>query len=177
MNNIYKIEKGIVVPDGTTVFEIIGVSQSKTEGLPITKEQSLAYGKLAPGEKSKVHVHPVISHLTWVISGQLTVGMKDKKSSEMYFIEVAPRETVLTEPETFFQLINNSDQVCEVLYMVAPAFIFEVNEQGEILYNDQIVLNLGWKELAERNWQIPELEDIETIRKMRDESLKRIISE
>lgn len=176
MNRIYKIDKGVVVPDGTMVYEIIGPVQSSGAGLPIIEEQSLAFGVLDPTEKSSVHVHPIISHLTWVISGKLTVGMKDKRSSEMYFIDVAPMETVLTEPGTFFQLLNNGDEVCKVLYMVSPAFIFEVDSEGNVVYNDQIVLNFGWEELAKRNWKIPELDDLEKIRVMREESMKRLQS-
>lgn len=175
MNRIYKIENGVVVPDGTMVYEIIGPVQSQAARLPIIEEQSLAYGELDPGEKSAVHVHPIISHLTWVISGTLTVGMKDKRSTEMYYIEVAPMQTVLTEPGTFFQLLNNGDQICKVLYMVSPAFIFEV-VGGNILYNDQIVLDFGWDELAKRNWKIPELDDLDKIKKMREESLNRLKS-
>lgn len=174
MNRIYKIENGIIVPDGTEVFEIIGPVQSAKAGLPIVEEQSLAYGKLDPGEKSSVHVHPIISHLTWVVSGKLTVGMKDTASKEMYFMEVAPRETVLTQPGTFFQLLNNGTEVCEVLYLVAPAFIFEVAPDGTILYNDQIVLDFGWDELARRGWTIPELADLEKIRRERDASMQRL---
>lgn len=174
MNRIYKIENGVVVPDGTTVYEIIGPVQSKIAGLPIISEESLAYGELDPGERSHVHVHPIITHLTWVVSGTLTVGMKDAASKEMYYIEVKERQTVLTQPGTFFQLINNSDQQCQVLYIVAPAFIFEVTEQGEILYNDQIVLELSWDELKARNWEIPELKDLEKIKAERLASLERL---
>jgi mannose-6-phosphate isomerase-like protein (cupin superfamily) len=174
MNRIYKIENGVVVPDGTTVYEIIGPIQSKKAGLPIIEEESLAYGELDPEEKSNVHVHPIITHLTWVVSGKLTVGMKDKRSDKMYFIDVAPNETVLTEPGTFFQLINNGSEICKVLYIVAPAFIFEIDDAGTILYNDQIVLDFDWDELERRNWTIPELNDLDLIRKQREESLRRL---
>lgn len=174
MNKIYRIENGVVVPDGTTVYEIIGPVQSSLAKLPIIEEESLAFGELDPGERSHVHVHPIITHLTWVVSGTLTVGMKDKDSSEMYFIEVKEKETVLTQPGTFFQLLNNSDKICQVLYIVAPAFIFEVNEKGEVLYNDQIVLDLSWEQLKAQNWEIPELKDIEKIKVAREASLERL---
>ncbi|NML39689.1 cupin domain-containing protein [Chitinophaga sp. G-6-1-13] len=174
MNKIYRIENGVVVPDGTTVYEIIGPIQSKLARLPIIDAESLAYGELDPGEKSHVHVHPIITHLTWVVSGTLTVGMKDAASNDMYYIEVKERETVLTQPGTFFQLINNSDKQCQVLYIVAPAFIFEVNEQGEVLYNDQIVLDLSWDQLRQQHWQIPELQDIAKITAAREASLQRL---
>jgi mannose-6-phosphate isomerase-like protein (cupin superfamily) len=174
MNRIYKIENGVVVPDGTTVYEIIGPVQSSNEGLPIIEEHSLAQGVLDPNEKSSVHVHPIISHLTWVISGELTVGMKDKNSEDMYFITVKPNETVLTEPGTFFQLLNNGKDICKVLYIVAPAFIYEVDENGNVLYNDQIVLNMTWEELRKNNWTIPELNNLDEIKKSRIQSLNRL---
>ncbi len=174
MNKIYKITTGVVVPDGTTVYEIIGPVKSKKEGLPIIESESLAFGKLDPGEKSHVHVHPIITHLTWVVSGTLTVGMKDSSSPDMYFLTVQANETVLTEPETFFQLINNSAEPCTVLYIVAPAFIFEVDNKGKVLYNDQIVLDDTWDDLKKKNWIIPELQDMEKIREARKASIKRL---
>lgn len=176
MNRIYRIEKGIVVPDGTEVFEIIGPVQSSKTGLPIVEEQSLAFGKLDPGEKSSVHVHPIISHLTWVVSGTLTVGMKDPASKEMYYINVRPRETLLTQPGTYFQLLNNSSDVVEILYIVSPAFIYEVADDGTVLYNDQIVLDMDWEQLALCNWTIPELADMHKIRRAREKSMRRLQS-
>lgn len=174
MNKIFRIEKGVQVPDGTMVYEIIGPAKSSMEKIPITEEHSLALGILDPNEKSAIHIHPIISHLTWVISGKLTVGMKDKYSDKMYFIDVLPNETVLTEPCTFFQLINNTDEECRVLYIVSPAFIFEVDETGKILYNDQIILNKTWEQLEHDNYKITELDDMEQIKKSRKESLLRL---
>lgn len=174
MDRIYRIEQGVVVPDGTTVYEIIGPIQSKLAHLPIIEAESLAYGELDPGEKSHVHVHPIITHLTWVVSGTLTVGMKDVANPDMYYLEVNERETVLTEPGTFFQLLNNSGKQCQVLYIVAPAFIYEVDQEGKVLYNDQIVLDLSWDELKQQHWEIPELKDLDKIKAEREASLRRL---
>lgn len=175
MNRIYRIENGVIVPDGTEVFEIIGPVQSRNARLPIIDAESLAYGELDPGEQSRVHVHPIITHLTWVVSGTLTVGMKDSRSTDVYFIEVKERETVLTEPGTLFQLLNKSSKICQVLYIVAPAFIFEVDQDGQVLYNDQIVLDRSWEDLRNQNWRIPELDDLESITRGREASLKRLM--
>jgi mannose-6-phosphate isomerase-like protein (cupin superfamily) len=171
MNRIYKINQGLQVPDHTWVYEIVGPEQSHEDGLPITEEQSLACGILSPGEKSSVHIHPIVSHLTFVLSGMLTVQMKDRSNPDPYRITLGPEETVLTEPLTFFQLINDSDTPCKVLYMVAPAFVFLQDAKQNVLYNDAIVLKHNWDELAKMNWKIPELDDIEGIRKRRQAAL------
>ena len=45
---------------------------------------------------------------------------------------------------------------------------------GKILYNDQIILNKTWEELEHDNWKITELDDMEQIKKSREESLLRL---
>jgi len=173
MNLKFEADKGIIVPDGTKVCEIIGpISSLKFNFL--LEEQSLAKGILEPDQQSFIHVHPIISHLTYVLSGQLTVKMKDKVSDEMYEIVVDEGQTVLTQPETLFQLLNNSEKKCEVLYIVSPGFIYEV-ENDEVLYNDQIVLeNKTWEKLKEESWEIPALQDLEIINENRKKSLERL---
>ena len=171
---IYKIEDGVEVPDGTMVFPIIGPRQQQMANIPIYDDLSLAYGELELGEKSSVHIHPVCAHLTYVLSGKLTVQMKDSDHPDSYTLDVDANEAVLTKPGTFFQLINRGQMTCRVIYYCTPGFVFELDANGNVVYNDAIVLPYTWKELKERNWYIPEMDDLEGIKKRRQEALDRM---
>lgn len=177
-DRLYKIEDGVEVPDKTMVFPIIDPEQQRKAGLEIFEPMSLAMGELDKDEKSSIHVHPIIAHVTWVLSGELRVKMKDQEHDEAYELDVAPNQAVLTKPGTFFQLINRGVDTCKILYQCAPAFVFDMDANGQVFYNDAIVLeNYTWETLAQQNWDIPELkEDIESIKKRRQEAILRMQS-
>ncbi len=175
MNFTFRPGDTLVVPDGTGLQEILGPRTMHNMHKPIVREVSTALGTLPPGVKSDIHVHPIVLHLTYVICGQLTVAMKDPESKEHYTIDLLPGETVLTRPCTLFQLINKSAAFCQALYIVAPSFVFETDANGQILYNDQIVLsNKTWEELKEVNYSVPELSNLAEIAKRREDSLERL---
>lgn len=157
MKRVFDVPDPITVPDGTELHEVIGPQILSELGLRSNDGVSVAIGKLPAGIASKVHVHPVVWHFTWVRRGTLTVKMKDQGEIEPYELSVPIDHGVLTEAGTFFQLINNSDEPCEVYYIVGPAFVFEMGDEGDVKYNDAVVLNHNWDELAECNWQPPEL--------------------
>lgn len=177
-DRVYKIEEGVEVPDKTMVFPILDPEQQRKAGLEIFEPMSLAMGELEYKETSSIHVHPIISHLTWVLSGQLQVKMKDHEHTEAYTIDVDANQAVLTKPGTFFQLINRGVDTCKILYQCAPAFVFDMDENGTVFYNDAIVLeNYSWEKLKSLNWDIPELKtDIEVLKKKRQEAIKRMQS-
>lgn len=177
-DRLYKIEDGVEVPDKTMVFPIIDPEQQRKAGLEIFETMSLAMGELEKNEKSSIHVHPIIAHVTWVLSGKLQVKMKDHENDEAYTLDIEPNQAVLTKPGTFFQLINRGVDTCKILYQCAPAFVFDMDANGNVLYNDAIVLeNYTWERLSEMKWNIPELkEDIESIKKRREETILRMQS-
>lgn len=175
MRKVFQFGEGIKVPDETFLYEMLGPRQQHSEGLPIIGGMSMAMGDLPPGISSDVHVHPVIAHFAFCLSGTLTVRMKDPASTEPYLLDMKPREAAYTAPGTFFQLINRSDAKVEVLYYCSPAFVFEQNEAGDVIYNDAHVLEgLTWEDLARMDWHVPALDDIEGIRRKREESLARL---
>ena len=174
MNRLFPIGPAVTVPDGTLLHPVIGPRQLHLDGLEIVEELSVAVGVLPAGVRSSVHVHPIVHHLTWVLSGQLTVQMKDHQSDEPYQLDVPERTSVVTKPGTFFQLINRSRSECQVLYIVGPAFVFELDEDNKVLYNDALVLEETWEDLAKKNWKVPALEDLDAIRKERNASLERL---
>lgn len=131
-------------------------------------ELSLALGEIPPNTVSKIHIHPVVSQLTWVVSGELTIKMKDPSDNAPYILDLKAEESVFTEAGTFFQLINNSSESCRVLYVVSPAFLFEINKDGVVSYNDAIVLDEGWDTL-------PEIKNPAKAKETRNNAWKRFI--
>jgi len=174
MKHLFQILHGIVVPDGSTVHEIVSPRQLNREGLRVNDGVSAALGDLPAGTRSSVHVHPIVWHFSWVVEGTLTVMMKDLESPDPYRLTVAANHGVLAEPGSFFQLINDGTSSCQVMYIVGPAFVFETADDGNVVYNDAIVLPHTWEELREQNWEPPECGKLEDIRIAREESLRRL---
>ncbi len=175
-DRVYKIEDGFEVPDKTMVFPIFGPRQQQLAGLEISDYMSLAMGELEKLETSSIHVHPLVAHLTWVMSGSLSVKMKDPENNEAYRLDLNPMQAVYTAPGTFFQLINRGVDTCKILYQVAPAFVFDMTPEGEVRYNDAIVLSgYSWEKLKEMNWKIPELDiDLAQVKAERQAAINRM---
>ena len=81
----------------------------------------------------------------------LLVQKLGSTSVDMYVLHLGREEAVLAEPGTFFQLVNNSPTACEVLYIVSPAYVFEVVGE-DVIYDDSITLEEGWDELKKNEW-------------------------
>lgn len=173
MKKVFPVPPPIVVPDGTKLSEIIGSRVLSELGERVSDGVSVALGTLPPEIVSKVHVHPVIWHFTWVLSGELTVKMKDSLSDEPYELTVPKDNGVLTEQGTFFQLINRGEKECRVLYIVGPGFVFE-QDGSEVKYNDAVVFEEDWAELKQLSWQPPSLPSFRDQFHKRDESLHRL---
>ena len=176
MNRIFAIEEGggFPVPDGTIVFPFLNPKDS-TSGLPwnLLEGMSIAAGDIPTG-KSKIHVHLHVTHVTFVLKGTLTVWMKDLKSSRPYERKkVQAQEAVLAEPGTFQQFMNTTRTTCRVLYLVSPAFLFE-GPPSNPKYNDAIVFEETWEQLAAMKWKPPQLHDPKHSKKAREACYQRL---
>jgi uncharacterized cupin superfamily protein len=148
MKQVFQVGEGFKVPDGTFVHSALDPRSAATNRVSGIDNLSLAIGVIPPGVSSAIHLHPIVTQATWVLSGALTVKMKDAHLNAPYELQLSPEQSALTLPGTFFQLQNRSSQECRVLYVVTPAFIFEVDPDGKVLYNDALVLQESWQELA-----------------------------
>lgn len=153
MKRIFRIASSLRVPDGTLVSPFLNARDS-TSGLPfdLLPGFSLAAGTIEPASRSKIHVMPFVTQVTFVRRGVLTVRMKAPDDNEPHALTVNPDEAVVTEPGTFLQLINDSDRDCEVLYTVSPAYVFEYSD-GRVIYDDSVVLDETWDQLAAVRWR------------------------
>ena len=162
MRQVYKILEPFRVPDGTLVFPFLN-SKDSSSGLPfdLLDGFSLAAGTIEPKTSSKIHLMPFVTQVTFVRRGHLQVRMKGPLDDDCYSLNARTDEALLTEPGTFFQLINDGKDSCEVLYIVSPAYIFEISN-GQVVYDDSVVLEEDWDDLKSSGWhpavQLPALE-------------------
>ena len=61
----------------------------------------------------------------------------------------------------FQQLINVSRFPCRTLYIVGPAYLFDIDDKGQVLNEDAVSLDESWERLAALNWKSPHLPTVE----------------
>lgn len=154
MNQLFTINNFTRVPDGTLVAPFLN-SKDSNSGLPVDllDDISIAAGVIEPGVSSKIHVMPLVTQITFVLQGKINICMKDALNDTPYSQTLGPQQAIITEPGTFFQLINDSAKPCQVLYIVSPAYVFLLAANGELIYDDAIVLDEDWAALAALHWR------------------------
>ena len=176
MNRIFKIGPMFAIPDGTKVCPFLNPLDSNEKDLSpqLLSGMSIAAGEIAPSVQSKIHLHPIVSQVTWVIEGRLRVMMKGVPDSAPYSLDLEPEQAALTPPKTFFQLINPSDaSTVRVLYLTTPDYVFEM-EGDRVNYDDAVILDQDWEQLTEQNWKVGALENLPDIARRRQEAIFRI---
>ncbi len=174
MQKIFTVGEGFTVPDGTIVHPAVDAMLASRACGTWVDDVSIALGKIPAGVTSNIHVHPVVAQVTWVLSGALTITMKDRTTAAPYHLELTANQSVWTQPGTFFQLSNPHRQPCRVLYIVTPAFLFEVDAHGNVAYNDAIVLEQDWDTLARAAWKIPQLAELHAVQHARTQATTRM---
>ena len=155
VNRLFTIENFARVPDGTLVAPFLNAKDSNSS-LPtdLLDDFSIAAGIIEARVSSKIHVMPAVTQVTFVLHGSLEIRMKDPSSNAPYSQFIVPHQAVLTRPGSFFQLINHStDTPCQVLYIVSPAYVFLLAPDGSLVYDDAVVLDEDWQDLAAASWQ------------------------
>jgi hypothetical protein len=160
MNRVFTIHSAVKVPDGTTVYPFLNAMDS-TSNLPwdLLEGFSVAAGEIAGQSASKIHVMPLVTQVTICLRGLLEVRMKDPASPAPYTLRIVPWEAIITHPGTFLQVINPTKFPGQTLYIVSPAYVFEVDEQAKIVYDDSVVFEESWDELARCHWVPPPLKN------------------
>lgn len=159
MNRVFKPRGFFTVPDGTDVSPFLNATDVMQHDVPwdALSEMSIAAGRLDPGVASWIHMHPVVVQVTYMVSGRLTIWMKDQTTSRPYQLDLSPGEAVVTEPRTLFQLRNTSKNLAEVLYIVSPSYVFEKTD-GKVVHDDAVLVARTWDELATAQYKVPALE-------------------
>jgi hypothetical protein len=178
MNRIFKITQGFKAPDETIVYPFINSKDSQSD-LPcdLISDFSIAAGNIEPNAASKIQVHPVVTLVIWVVYGQLQVRMKDVGTSLSYALDMSSEQAALASPTMFLQLINLTASPCRVLYIVCPPYTFDMDDGGNVRYEDAVVLDYSWEQLETLAWNPPELAqrlDTAQVRTAREQALERI---
>ncbi|HSA89480.1 MAG TPA: hypothetical protein VLF42_06215 [Burkholderiales bacterium] len=162
------------MPDGTRVYPFLNPADS-TNDLPpeLSPGASVALGEVRPGHASKIHMHPFVTMIVWVMSGRLSLRLKDKQSRTPYTLRLRAGEGALALPGTFLQLLNGSRTSCRVLYIASPAYVF-LKVKRKILYDDAIVVDAGWDELARLRWRAATASTLAALRAARVRALRRL---
>lgn len=144
MRHVFTIRGGIAVPDGTTVFPFLS-PHDDTSGLGwgLFEGFSIAAGEIAPGTASAIHTLPRATQVTFVLAGTLTARMRAAEGGAPYTLRLDPHQACLTLPGERLQLANETDAACRVLYIVSPAYRFEVDSEGRVTHEDAVLL-AGW---------------------------------
>ncbi len=169
---VFSIRNWIEVPDGTLVAPFFNPKDC-TSGLPwdLTENVSIAAGEIH--KESSIQTMPLVTQIAFVLSGNLEVIMKEPEDDSPQILQAGTNEAVLMKPGSLFQLRNGGQESCKVLYIVSPAYLFEMDEMGSIVYDDAFVVRESWEELAEQQWHPNGLLPIESLQRARDESYSR----
>jgi mannose-6-phosphate isomerase-like protein (cupin superfamily) len=96
---------------------------------------------------SAVHVHPAVTQVTVLVAGRLTIRMQEGPAGEAYDVVLRGGQAAISEPGTLIQLRNDGEEPAEVLYIVSPSYVFEL--EGEtVRHDDAILVARTWEELA-----------------------------
>jgi mannose-6-phosphate isomerase-like protein (cupin superfamily) len=176
MNRIFKPRRYFTVPDGTGVSAFLNATDVTQEDVPwdALGEMSIASGRIGPRVHSWVHTHPAVTQVTYLNAGELTIRMKDPTDTEPYDLELQAGQAVVSQPGTLFQLRNDSEANADVLYIVSPSYVFEM-EGDEVQHDDAILVARTWEELVAADYEVPALEvSAYEARSRRAESKRRL---
>ncbi len=155
MKRVFRPGNFFTVPDGTQVSAFLNATDSTIAGIPsdVLEGMSIAAGRIAPGARSKIHAHPAVTQVTYVVSGDLTVKMQEASEAQPYLLEVAAGSAVVSEPGALLQLCNETERSVELLYIVAPSYVLEVDADGRVVYDDSILVAEDWSALDRDDWE------------------------
>lgn len=147
MKTVFVAANHVEVPDGTLVSAFLNPFDNAGGAAPATGATgvSLAEGRLLPGVRSAVHVLPLVTQITYVLEGRVTVAMQDRPDDTPYQLELRAGQAATTRPGELLQLRNPADSPARVLYVCTPAYVYEVTDAGEVAYDDALTLGSSWE--------------------------------
>jgi mannose-6-phosphate isomerase-like protein (cupin superfamily) len=178
MNRIFEPRGYFSIPDGTDISPFLNAYDVNQMDLPSAAlgEFSIAAGRVGAHQRSWIHVHPIVSQVTYVVSGNVTFRMKDPGDSNPYVLETKAGQAVVTRPGTLFQLQNDKTMPAGVLYIVSPPYLFDM-DGDRVEYDDAVLVARSWEELELANYDVPALRlSITDVSTKRYASLKRLAS-
>ncbi len=141
LNRVFRPGAFVAAPDGTEVDPFLNPADDARARPPppIPGGLGLAAGRIRAGVTSAIHAHPVVTQVTYVVSGKLTVRMRGPDDAEPNELVAEAGAAVVTEPGTPVQLANDTDEDIHVLYVTSPAYL-SVRKDGRKRYDDAVLL-------------------------------------
>ena len=102
--------------------------------------------------------------------------MKDHEHDELYIITLEVQQATLTKPQTFLQHISTTDELSRVLYIVSPGYVFLMEVDGRVAYDDPAVTDLGWEALAQQQYHFPGTADLDKVGIARQIALECLVA-
>jgi mannose-6-phosphate isomerase-like protein (cupin superfamily) len=144
MKRIFSVPPPFKVPDGTWVSPFLNAKDAMSDvPFALLDGFSMAAGRIDPHSRSQIHQMPLVAQVTYVYQGALQVVMQEPGGGEPYEQALDKGQAVFTALGTLFQLVNKSPHPCEVLYIVGPAYVFDM-EDDMVLYDDALLLGEDW---------------------------------
>ena len=108
MNRVFEPCSYFTVRDGTDVSAFLNANDVNQSDLPYGSLSgfSIAAGRIGAHKRSWIHMHPVVTQVTYVVSGNLVFRMKGPEDSNTYPLQTKAGQAVVTRPGRLFQLQN-----------------------------------------------------------------------
>jgi hypothetical protein len=174
MNRVFEPVLFFPLPDGTWLAPVLSPwdVNARSMGQDALPGASIAVGEIAAASASKPHLHPIVTQVTWLLEGALRVRMKGRQDAAPYELNLAAGQGVLTEPMTFFQLVNpGAARAARALYVVTPAYVYVPGEEG---YDDAVVYEQSWEELTAAGFPTGSVDPVEMARTKRATAVARL---
>jgi hypothetical protein len=86
MHKVFQPRGYFKVPDGTEVSPFLNATDVSQDDVPWNAlgDLSIASGRIGRHVHSSVHMHPIVTQVTYVVSGSLTVRVMDPGAPEAY---------------------------------------------------------------------------------------------
>ena len=172
---LFQAARGFRVADETYVCLCLNTNDAKS-GLPqgLLDAFSLEVGEIEPGCASRIHVHVVFTEVTVVLDGRREVRLRDETAPDPYETQLAQHQAALVRPGAFLQLINGSRFTCRTLYIVGPSYVFDMDHEGRVPYEDAIVMDEYWDEFKALDCDPPRQRDAQVTIRARSAALGRV---
>jgi hypothetical protein len=170
---VFSIRNWINIPDGTSVAPFFNPKDCTSHlAWDLLENVSIAAGEIE--QESAIQTLPLVTQITFALSGSLQVIIKDAEDDFPIVLSVESNEAVLMKPGSLFQFRNAGKGACRVLYIVSPAYLFELDNTGMVIYDDAFIVSENWEELKQRQWYPAGLSSQESRRIEREESYQRL---
>ena len=90
MHNVFQRRGFFKVPTAQKLDPFLNATDVSQDDVPWNAlgDLSIASGRIGPHVHSSVHMHPVVTQVTYVVSGSLTVRMMEPGAQEVYELSV-----------------------------------------------------------------------------------------